>query len=370
VEENTVNAFELYLDKYPEGDYVKIAKKEIAELEKKEAIDKERKLLDIAIGAGTIISLESFIEKYPAGEFTNEAQKLLEKLVVETEKKEWKAARKTHVIDAYQEYLEEYPDGKYSYEAEEAIEVLEMETAWALAQKKNLPKYYRSFLEEYPSNPFSEEAEELIQELYTDLGALQYFDPIFSKKVTGGDFDAERAPSIIYFSSEGKDYEYNYSKKETAIKVKGGVNDAFYFDLLTKNSEPDLLTNSHSTCELKLQVKAEKESVIAIILADPINQALHLVPNNFHLNYQRNGVDEKREFTGAVGNDFEKVFHEVIFRKINQFYFVYIDGVLAFSFEGKSEGIFSKIKLAPSEHGKKNQEFFIKELTYSVFEEN
>lgn len=62
---------------------------------------------------------ELFLKKYPSGEFTAQAQARLKELY---EEREWQKARDTDTVDAYQAFLKQYPEGKESEEAHIRVE--------------------------------------------------------------------------------------------------------------------------------------------------------------------------------------------------------------------------------------------------------
>jgi cell division protein FtsN len=62
---------------------------------------------------------ELFLKKYPSGEFTAQAQARLKELY---EEREWQKARDTDTVDAYQAFLKQYPEGKWTEEARIRVE--------------------------------------------------------------------------------------------------------------------------------------------------------------------------------------------------------------------------------------------------------
>ena len=69
--------------------------------------------------ANTTDSYELFIKKYPSGEFTAQAQARAKELY---EERDWQKARDTDTADAYQAFLKQYPDGKWTEEARIRVE--------------------------------------------------------------------------------------------------------------------------------------------------------------------------------------------------------------------------------------------------------
>src|SRR6202142_2453559 len=69
--------------------------------------------------ANTTDSYELFIKKYPSGEFTAQAQARLKELY---EERDWQKARDADTPDAYQAFLKQYPEGKWTEEARIRVE--------------------------------------------------------------------------------------------------------------------------------------------------------------------------------------------------------------------------------------------------------
>jgi cell division protein FtsN len=69
--------------------------------------------------ANTTDAYELFLKKYPSGEFTSQAQARVKELY---EERDWKKARDTDTLDAYQAFLKQYPEGKWTEEARIRVE--------------------------------------------------------------------------------------------------------------------------------------------------------------------------------------------------------------------------------------------------------
>src|ERR1700683_3389275 len=67
----------------------------------------------------TAESYELFLKKYPTGEFTAQAQARVKELY---EERDWKKARDTDTLEAYQAFLKQYPEGKWTEEARIRVE--------------------------------------------------------------------------------------------------------------------------------------------------------------------------------------------------------------------------------------------------------
>src|SRR5450755_3698960 len=69
--------------------------------------------------AKTTDAYEVFLKKYPSGEFSAQAQARVKELY---EERDWQKARDTDTADAYQAFLKQYPEGKYTEEARIRVE--------------------------------------------------------------------------------------------------------------------------------------------------------------------------------------------------------------------------------------------------------
>src|ERR1700691_940420 len=61
--------------------------------------------------ANTADAYELFLKKYPTGEFTAQANARIKELY---EERDWQKARDTDTQEAYQAFLKQYPEGKWT----------------------------------------------------------------------------------------------------------------------------------------------------------------------------------------------------------------------------------------------------------------
>jgi cell division protein FtsN len=69
--------------------------------------------------ANTTDAYELFLKKYPKGEFAAQAQARVKELY---EERDWQKARDTDTLDGYQAFLKQYPEGKWTEEARIRVE--------------------------------------------------------------------------------------------------------------------------------------------------------------------------------------------------------------------------------------------------------
>lgn len=80
--------------------------------------------------ANTTDAYELFLKKYPSGEFTTQAQARVKELY---EERDWQKARDTDTLEGYQAFLKQYPEGKWTEEARIRVENFTLASAPANA---------------------------------------------------------------------------------------------------------------------------------------------------------------------------------------------------------------------------------------------
>ena len=144
VAENTIESYEEYLEKYPEGIFVEEAMEAIDELMWEKAVEKN-----------TIESYQEYLKKQPEGKYLKEAVEIIKELT-------WQAAEADNTVDSFRDYLDKYPEGKYKVEAVEAIEELK----WQMAEAEDTVQSFEEYLNEYPEGKYVVEARNSIELLH------------------------------------------------------------------------------------------------------------------------------------------------------------------------------------------------------------
>lgn len=169
---NTINAYQNYLNSYPKGIYVEIATKQIEILKNKgtdNKIDSETRAFRLAKNAGTKDAYQRYIDKYPDGKYVQLAQEQIDKLTNKkprlNEEEAFTIAQENNTIEAYKDYLTKYPNGRYKNKALETIEILKEEKAYLQALNINKVRAYESYLEHYPDGKYAPGAKSMIQGL-------------------------------------------------------------------------------------------------------------------------------------------------------------------------------------------------------------
>ncbi|MGB8952030.1 MAG: outer membrane protein assembly factor BamD [Candidatus Aminicenantales bacterium] len=102
----------------------------------------------------SIEAYEKFLQRYPEDRFSNEARMRIESL-------HFQQANAIHTIEAYEEFLRLYPRGKFAIQALNILEQLRFEKAKA----RNTKVALRDFLNRYPKSPFKEQTLSLLENL-------------------------------------------------------------------------------------------------------------------------------------------------------------------------------------------------------------
>jgi cell division protein FtsN len=76
--------------------------------------------------ANTTDAYELFLKKYPKGEFTAQAQARIKELY---EERDWQKARDTDTLEGYQAFMKQYPEGKWTEEARIRVENFSLASA-------------------------------------------------------------------------------------------------------------------------------------------------------------------------------------------------------------------------------------------------
>jgi hypothetical protein len=94
----------------------------------------------------TIKAYNSYIDKFKNGKYLIEAQKTKELIL--NEQKVWGEALLNNNLKGYNDYLQQYPQGKFTEDA-----------TWYSARLQNKKEIYSSYLEKYPKGKFITEAQ-------------------------------------------------------------------------------------------------------------------------------------------------------------------------------------------------------------------
>ncbi len=92
---------------------------------KEEIIDEDKAAWEEAMSVHTIEAYEKYIQDFPSGKYVNLAKQEMEKLQeMQAENRAWHLATQRNTISSYQVYLNDFPAGRYVNQAKAAIENL------------------------------------------------------------------------------------------------------------------------------------------------------------------------------------------------------------------------------------------------------
>ncbi|MCR4664589.1 MAG: tetratricopeptide repeat protein [Paludibacteraceae bacterium] len=111
VRNNSISSYQRFAQNYPNGKYTKQARQKIEELKEKERIEQLKRQEETdwsrATQTNTVDAYQNFIDKYPDSNYAGRAKQKISDI---TDEKNWNAACLENTISAYQRYIEN--DGK------------------------------------------------------------------------------------------------------------------------------------------------------------------------------------------------------------------------------------------------------------------
>lgn len=131
----SINAYKHYLDQHPSGIYAGKAQEAIDSIKKQKEREKqaiEQKIWEVARNQNTIDSYKDYLQKYPNGRFNDDAssaiqvieQKLL-KQAQDTEREAFQKAKRINSITAYKDFLAKYPNSTHAKKAKRKVKQFE-----------------------------------------------------------------------------------------------------------------------------------------------------------------------------------------------------------------------------------------------------
>ena len=136
---DTKKSYERYLDKYPNGKFKVNARKRLDKISaevklKKQDEDAWKRALELS----SVASMDNYLRKFPSGQYVDEAKKIKSEL---RESNEWVVAQNTHTIQRYQLFIQTYPAGKFSIQANQKLAELQAEANEERERKKAREQY-------------------------------------------------------------------------------------------------------------------------------------------------------------------------------------------------------------------------------------
>lgn len=126
------------------------------------ACDMEEREWEKALNSDSIEKYEHYLAKYPEGKHAAEADTILIEL------RDWKAASSANTLDVLKNYLTKYPGGRYNQAANDQLDSLfaQLEKkAFEEANKINTYKSYMGFIKNFPDGFYADSAKNLRNKL-------------------------------------------------------------------------------------------------------------------------------------------------------------------------------------------------------------
>ena len=153
---NTVESFQLFLDRHPDAPEVNLAIERRNELAFERAKDEH-----------TYVAYKNFIETYPAARQIQEAEELYDVLLFEAKTDDGR-------LRNYVQFLQDHPNSPYRKQAEKNI--------YELATADNQLDSYLKFIEQYFDSPYLKKATDFLYHVYKEEK-----DPTGFKSIVGGE---------------------------------------------------------------------------------------------------------------------------------------------------------------------------------------
>lgn len=108
-----------------------------------------------ALETNTIQAYKLFIQKYPDSEYSNQAE---DKMILLT----WEKISEQNTIQSYQSFIKQFPSSEYCNNAEKKI----ISLSWEKALQENTEESYELFINQYPDSEFKDLALNNLYDLY------------------------------------------------------------------------------------------------------------------------------------------------------------------------------------------------------------
>ena len=165
---DTKEAYENYVNEYPNGMYRNEAKTRFGQTE----IEEQKKVREddidswkLAQREDSLTSYRTYLSNYSNGKYTVEANEkikilLNQKTIKDDDKKFWNKVTLENKNASYTQYLKKFPNGLYTDEARERLNYLEKEEdeLWDEVEIMNTAKSYSKYISRYSNGKYIEEA--------------------------------------------------------------------------------------------------------------------------------------------------------------------------------------------------------------------
>ncbi len=119
----------------------------------------EQKVWEKSVTRNTLEAYEQYIAKYPDGKHAAFAMQKIEM------EEAWQNALEEKTEKKYKEFIAKYPNSPYNEDANSNIQKIEMEEAWQKALEEATETGYKKFIAEYPQSPYNGDANTKIADI-------------------------------------------------------------------------------------------------------------------------------------------------------------------------------------------------------------
>jgi hypothetical protein len=152
----SITAIDNYLEKYPNGQHVALAKQLKVNIIEDQAWEQAKR----------IDSLESYavyLQEYPTGQYADDAKAGRERIL---DGQAWAIADKVKTIQAYETYMEKFPNGAFVQIAARERDILKENMLWEEAERVPTYKSFSAYLGAFPNGKNAETARQEIPKLF------------------------------------------------------------------------------------------------------------------------------------------------------------------------------------------------------------
>ncbi len=251
-ENGSEDDYQTYLNRYPDGMFRDAAGAHLrrmrAAAEEAAALQSELALWEKVKGSTDPEQLESYLERYPSGQFSQPARTRLDKLAraaAESENLEfkmWNRVKESRDIGDYQGFLQIFPDGVFADIARSRIEILagteaqaEEARLWDRIRNSSDPKDFREYLTRYPSGRYAQHARKMagqLEELRSERAELEMWQAVRNSA------GPEAFDRYLEAYPQGRFSEEALRRREAARREKtlGGIDFGRYHALVIGNN--------------------------------------------------------------------------------------------------------------------------------------
>ena len=195
-----------------------------------------------ASAQNTVAAYQSFLDKHAGDQHAQEARNRIAALQDESA---WATAYSANSPDSYQQYLQAEPNGTHAQAARDQITSMERANAWKTAQSDGSATALQAFLQKYPQGAEADQARQKLAALNSDYRAE--LGTFHDKRAA----ERKRAELQSRFSSVLKEVEVlSPDSSNKRYRVMSGLMDRHDADSACASLKRD-----HQTCEV---VKADQ----------------------------------------------------------------------------------------------------------------